>query len=187
VLIVEVAQVTFSAPHGGYVVILREAVADRWLPIFIGSGEAQSIARTLRGDAYPRPMTFDLIAALLEALDGEVTAVAITRLHENTFFAEISLRRPDGEILRLDARPSDAIPLALRLGLPIGLSEAVMETAGHEGFPRMISLKEQIDELENQLKDAVEREDFERAAQLRDQIRSYRRLASTDQDEEPSP
>jgi len=184
VLIVEVAQVTFSAPHGGYVVILRQQDVDRWLPIFIGSGEAQSIARNLRGDSYPRPMTFDLIAALLEALDGEVLEAAITRLHENTFYAEVVLKRPDGEVLRIDSRPSDAIPLALRLGLPIRLAEDVMATAGHEGFPRMISLENQIDELESELRAAVEREDFERAAQLRDQIRYYRGLGKADEDEE---
>lgn len=183
-IVVEVAQVTFSAPHGGYVVVLRVPGADRWLPIFIGSGEAQAIARNLRGDAYPRPMTFDLIAGLLEALDGEVLDVAITRLHENTFFAEIVLKRPGGEVLRLDARPSDAIPLALRLGLAIHVDEAVMDTAGHDGFPRMISLQNQIDELEGELAEAVEREDFEKAARLRDQIRYYRKLAKADEEEE---
>lgn len=183
-VVVEVAQVTFSAPQGGYVVVLHALKTDRWLPIFIGSSEAQSIARNLRGDSYPRPMTFDLIASLLDALDGEVLEVAITRLHENTFYSEIALKRPGGEVLRLDARPSDAIPLALRLGLPIHVDEAVLEAAGHEGFPRMISLESQIDELEGELKAAVEREDFEHAARLRDQIRYYRKLAKTDEEED---
>lgn len=173
---VVVTEVTFSPNQGGYVVILREKDGERWLPIFIGPGEAQSIALNLRGGQYQRPMTFDFVASLLRALDGRVRSVQVTRLHENTFYAEILLERPDGEVIRIDARPSDAIPLALRLGLPVHVAAAVLEAAGQEGFPQMVPLEERILQLEGELEEAVEREDFEQAVRLRDQIRYYRKL-----------
>lgn len=183
---VTVTEVTFNPNQGGYMVILREKDAERWLPIFIGPGEAQSIAHNLRGGQYQRPMTFDLVASLLRALDGRVRTVQITRLHENTFYADILLERPDGELIRLDARPSDAIPLALRLGLPVWVREEVMEAAGQQGFPQMVPLEERILQLEGELEEAVDREDFEQAVRLRDQIRYYRNLVQPE-DEKDSP
>lgn len=173
---VEVKEVTYSPSQGGYVVILREKEGERWLPIFIGPGEAQSIAVNLRGGQYLRPMTFDLVSSMLRALDGTVRRVEITRISENTFFAEIILERPDGERLRLDARPSDAIPLGLRLGLPIHVAGDVMEAVGQTGFPQMVSVEERIAQLEQDLGEAVASEAFEDAARLRDQIRYYRNL-----------
>ncbi len=184
---VTVSEVTFSPSQGGYVVILREKDSERWLPIFIGPGEAQSIAINLRGAQLQRPMTFDLIAGLLRALDGHVRTVQISRLHESTFYADILLERPDGQILRLDARPSDAIPLALRLGLPVWVKQEVMDAAGQEGYPQMVPLEERILQLEGELEEAVVREDFEAAARLRDQIHYYRRLIQPEDEEEPLP
>jgi len=184
---VVVTEVTFHPNQGGYVVVLRERDGERWVPIRIGPGEAQSIAFNLRGSQYHRPMTFDLVAALLRALDGRVRATRITRLHEEVFYAEIVLERPDGEVVRLDARPSDAIPLALRLGLPLLMAEDVLDAAGKHGFPQLMPLEEQIQQLENELAEAVEREDFEEAARLRDQIRYYRKLTQPDEEGETRP
>jgi uncharacterized protein len=184
VIEVTVSEVTFSPSQGGYVVILREKDSERWLPIYIGPGEAQSIAVNLRGGQYQRPMTFDLVASLLRALEGRVRSAQITRLHDNTFFAEILLERPDGELIRLDARPSDAIPLALRLGLPVQVDDDVMEVAGQQGFPQMVALEERILQLESELEEAVAREDFEQAARLRDQIRYYRKLIQPEEEGE---
>lgn len=184
---VTVSEVTFSPNQGGYVVILREKDSERWLPIFVGPGEAQSIALNLRGGQLQRPMTFDLMAGLLRALDGHVRSVQISRLHESTFYADILLERPDGQVLRLDARPSDAIPLALRLGLPVWVLPEIMEAAGQQGFPQMVPLEERILQLEGELESAVEREDFEAAARLRDQIRYYRKLIQPEDEEESRP
>ncbi len=181
---VEVSEVTFSPGHGGYVVILRQKDADRWVPIFIGPGEAQSIAVNLRGNQYPRPMTFDLVFSLINALDGAVRSVSISALRLNTFYAEVELLKQDGEVVRLDARPSDAIPLALKLGLPIRMSDQVLDAAGHDGYPQMIPHEDRIRQLEEELAKAVEAEDFEGAAQLRDQISYYRSLIKPEEEGE---
>jgi bifunctional DNase/RNase len=116
-----------------------------------------------------------------------VRSTSITRLHEEVFYAEVLLERPDGEVIRLDARPSDAIPLALRLGLPVLMAEDVLEAAGKHGFPQLMPLDEQIQQLESELAEAVEREDFEEAARLRDQIRYYRKLIQPDEEGETRP
>jgi bifunctional DNase/RNase len=183
VIEVTVAEVTFNSNQGGYAVILREKDAERWLQIFVGTAEAQSIALNLRGGQFQRPMTFDLVAALLRALEGRVRSVQISRLHDGIFYADVLLERPDGELIRLDARPSDSIPLALRLGLPIWVREEVLAAAGQTGFPQMGSLEERILQLEGDLDEAVEREDFEQAVRLRDQIRYYRNLIQPDDEE----
>ncbi len=173
---VEVKEVTYSPNQNGYMVVLQEKEGERWLPIFIGPAEAQSIAVNLRGGQYLRPMTFDLVSSMLRALDGNVRRVEITRLSEETYFAEVLLERPDGERIRLDARPSDGIPLALRLGLPIHVAQSVMDAAGQSGFPQMVSLEDRILQMEQELADLVAREAFEDAARLRDQIKYYRNL-----------
>lgn len=184
---VTVSEVSFHPAQGGYVVVLREKDAERWLKIFIGPGEAQSIAIQLRGGALQRPMTFDFIAALLRGLDGHVRTVQITRLHEGIFYADVLLERPDGQVLRLDARPSDAIPLALRLGLPVWVAPEVLDAAGERGFPQLVPLAERILQLEGELEEAVRREDFEEAARLRDRIRYYRALGEPDSEEDSRP
>ncbi|MDP2361217.1 MAG: bifunctional nuclease family protein [bacterium] len=182
-----VTKVSFNPQQGGYMVILREKDSERWLPILIGPVEAQAIADNLRGGQFQRPRTFDLMASLLRALDGQVRGVQINRLHENTFFAEVVLERPDGERIRVDARPSDAIPLALRLGLAIQVHPDLMEAAGQHGFSQAVTLEEFILKLEGELDEAVEREDFEQAVRLRDQIRYYRKLIQPDEEGESRP
>jgi uncharacterized protein len=96
------------------VVILQEAEGERVLPIWIGPGEASAIAMELAGMKFARPLTHDLAAALIRELGGELHQVIITRVEENTYYAEMVIRR-DGESLSVDARPSDSIAIALRL------------------------------------------------------------------------
>ncbi|MCA9782248.1 MAG: bifunctional nuclease family protein [Calditrichaeota bacterium] len=177
---VEINEVTFNPSSKSYMVILRQKDADRWLPIYIGPGEAQTITFNMRHSQYPRPMTFDLIQTLIEKLGGVVSRVLISQLKDDTFFAEIDLIKPDGEVVTLDTRPSDAIPLALKLRLPIYMNDDVMQAAGHDGYPRMISLEERISHLERELGKAVEAEDYEHAAELRDQIKQFRTLQGGD-------
>jgi uncharacterized protein len=177
---VEVSDVAYNPDQGGYVVVLHDKHSERWLPIFIGSGEAQSIAVNLRANQYPRPMTFDLVSSLIEACGGRVNAIRIPILREGIYYAEIEVIRFDNEKLIIDSRPSDAIPLALRLGIPIMINRDVFETACQGGLPHIDSFEDRILQLEAELQAAVVREDFEVAANIRDQIKYYREAMSND-------
>lgn len=108
------------------VVILRDAEDRSFLPIWVGVFEANAIALQLEGVRTPRPMTHDLLRQTIHQLDGSVERVVITKLHENTFYAEIHLRVGGREVV-VDSRPSDAIALALRSSSPVFVEEAVLE------------------------------------------------------------
>lgn len=109
------------------IILLREAGGERRLPIWIGRPEGFSLAYRLHDAEPPRPMTSDLMAELVRATGARVERVAITSLREQTFYATIAL--DDAE---LDARPSDAINLAVRVGAPIVVAEDVLADAGIE-------------------------------------------------------
>jgi hypothetical protein len=113
------------------IVILREAEGQRILPIWIGPGEAQAIRRILSEEPFPRPLTHDLIHIVLEGLKAKITRVIIADLRENTFFASIIVER-DGDVLSVDARPSDSIALALRSKAPIFVNEKLLQPAPQE-------------------------------------------------------
>ncbi len=115
------------------VVFLREAVGDRGCAIWIGAAEAHSIALSLAGDVPPRPLTHDLTAALLTALGATVTRATITGVRDGTYFAELLITRADGEVLALDARPSDAIALAMRADAPLLAATSLLRGEGAPG------------------------------------------------------
>jgi uncharacterized protein len=96
------------------VVILQEVEGERMLPIWIGPGEASAIAMELAGMKFSRPLTHDLAASLIRGLGGSLQRVLITRVQDNTYFAELVIQRGT-EIFSIDARPSDSIAIALRL------------------------------------------------------------------------
>ncbi len=108
------------------VVILRDADDRSFLPIWVGVFEANAIALQLEGVRTPRPMTHDLLRQTIRQLDGTVERVVITKLHENTFYAEIHLT-VGGRSVVVDSRPSDAIALALRSSSPVFVEESVLE------------------------------------------------------------
>lgn len=112
------------------IVLLREAGGERLLPIWIGPPEGDALALRLRDvSILPRPLTSDLTVELLRAVGARVEAVAVTELRENVFYATVSVAA-DGDVEAVDARPSDAINLAVRLGAPILADEAVLAEAG---------------------------------------------------------
>jgi bifunctional DNase/RNase len=111
-----------------HVVILKEADRDRYLPIWIGPWEASAIAMKLQGLTPERPLTHDLFAATLEALGATVDRVVISELADETFHARILFER-DGRTVELDARPSDALALAVRSEIRIFAATAVLEQA----------------------------------------------------------
>jgi uncharacterized protein len=96
------------------VVILQEMDGERVLPIWIGPGEASAIAMELAGMKFARPLTHDLAASLIRTLGGSLTRVTITRVQDNTYYAELLIQR-GAEVFAIDARPSDSIAIALRL------------------------------------------------------------------------
>lgn len=175
---VRVDRVTLDAHTNRFVVILKDDVNNRWLPIVVGNTEAQAIALQLENVAPPRPLTHDLIKNLLESVEAKVARVVVNDLRENTYYALISLKL-NGQNTNIDARPSDAIALALRMHAPIFVSEDVMDKASvddrdvddEEGpGPPMDDLAR----LEHDMKRAVSDERYEDAAKLRDEIKQLK-------------
>jgi bifunctional DNase/RNase len=110
------------------IVVLKDEEEKFFLPIWVGIFEANAIALQLENIETPRPMTHDLLKNLISQLDARVTRVVINDLRDSTFFAQIALNR-GGTILEIDARPSDAIALALRTEAPIFVAQSVLENA----------------------------------------------------------
>ncbi len=110
------------------IIILRDEAGDRVLPIWVGIFEANAIALQIENVATPRPMTHDLLRNVIQDLDGAVQKVVVSALQDNTFFAVIHLS-VRGEAVLIDARPSDAIALALRTKAPIYVEEDVIDNA----------------------------------------------------------
>ncbi len=121
-----VARIGLDRATNTPVVLLREAVGDRAVPIWIGVPEASAIAIALQKVTVPRPMTHDLLLHILRGLGGDVVRVAVTGTRDNTYYAELLLRRGTQELAAVDARPSDAIALALRAGAPILVAESLL-------------------------------------------------------------
>ncbi len=181
---------TNPASGGAYALILREVQGNRRLPIIIGQAEAQSIALEMEGIKPPRPLTHDLMKNIITAFGAELTDVVIDDLRDGTFFAKLNI---DNQ--QIDSRPSDAIALAVRYGVQIYVAAPVMDEAAfvpeeeeeeQEQPPpsrqkeqqkpkgkssQSMSKKEKLEQLSLQLKEAIEREDYETAAKIRDEIR----------------
>ena len=111
------------------VVILRVKDSDRYLPIWIGPSEADSIALKLQDVSVPRPLTHDLLRAIITSLGATVNHIVVSDLTNDTFFAKIVMQH-NGTTMEIDSRPSDAIALAVRTEAPIYADDAVVEKAG---------------------------------------------------------
>lgn len=180
---------TSPSSGGAYALILTEAKGARRLPIIIGSAEAQAIALELENIKPPRPMTHDLLKNVILNFDSVVKKILISDLAEGTFYARIIFERGD-QLYEIDARPSDAIALAVRFGSKIYVAEHVLSEAGIHSEPeKTISRKKsrsttrdksgneglsKLEKLEQDLHTAVETENYEKAAKLRDQIQKMK-------------
>lgn len=111
------------------VVILKEKLSDRYLPIWIGPAEADAIAVKLQGVAVPRPLTHDLLNSVIDTLGGVVNSIVVNDLKNDTFFAKVIIDT-SGKQMEIDSRPSDALALAVRTGVPIYAAESVLDKAG---------------------------------------------------------
>ena len=172
---------------GAYAILLKEVNGIRRLPIIIGAFEAQAIALEIEGIKPPRPLTHDLLKQVIDSLGATVMEILIDELKENTFYAKILLE-VSALTNEIDSRPSDAIALAVRAQVPIYVAESVMQIAAFvpseetekeplpaEDFekdedPLPKSKEAQIAALQNKLREALESEEYERAAKLRDDI-----------------
>ena len=110
------------------VVILKEKMSERYLPIWIGPAEADAIAVKLQGVAVPRPLTHDLLLTVIDALGATVNSIIVSDLKSDTFYAKIILN-VGGEQMEVDSRPSDALALAVRVETPIYAEETVLDKA----------------------------------------------------------
>ncbi len=123
----ELSRIIISDINGQQVIYLRELNGDRTFPILIGLFEATSIDKKVKGHPSPRPSTHDLIVNMVEDLGGELDSVVISELRDHTFYANLRVRL-DSELIEIDARPSDAIAVAVTCEppLPIYVSEDVL-------------------------------------------------------------
>lgn len=191
-----------SVSNLGFIVFLKAEGDERVLPIFIGANEAQSIAIAYNNQVPPRPLTHDLMKNVLGMLDVEVTKVQVTSLTDNTFYGRVFFSREGIEDMDIDARPSDAIALALRYKAPIFVHKDVYESAaivvkeGGEGEAAEEALSADggeieaepagaerqaqapepinpVDRLREKLKKALAAERYEEAARIRDELKRF--------------
>lgn len=114
------------------VILLKDRNSSKAMPIWIGEAEAMSIALGLQNGRFPRPLSHDLMKAIIDDLEGSVEKIVITGLKEGTYYATIFLRSSDGKSVEVDARPSDSLALALRIGSPIYIADDVFEASAIE-------------------------------------------------------
>lgn len=172
-----------ASPTGNnaYALILKEVEGDRRLPIIIGAFEAQAIALEMEGVMPPRPMTHDLFKSYIELNNNKLEEVQINDLTDGTFFAKMIFNNN-----QLDARPSDAIAMAVRFNTPIFVDSSIIEetgivpnpdikdafeTQGMNYMGKQNSPQNKVDKLQLDLDKAISEEDYEKAAELRDEIK----------------
>jgi bifunctional DNase/RNase len=150
------------------VVILKQKAIDRYLPIWVGPAEADSIAVNLQKISVPRPLTHDLLTEIIQTLGGSIDHIVVSDLREDTFFAKIVLD-VKGKQMDIDARPSDALALAVRTSVPIYADDSVLDKAG-------VDLDKEVeeaagDELRNIAEKApVNEEDIKKMSAFKDFI-----------------
>lgn len=195
----EIVGMTYSeSSTGAYVLILGDRNSHLRLPIVIGGAEAQSIAVGIERQRNSRPLTHDLFIKFADTFNINIREVVINRFRDGVFYAMLVCEH-NGQLTMVDARPSDAIALAVRLNCEIYAYETVMEEAGIEMEDESEETREEsekmkdesgeievesgasaplstqnIEELEEQLQEAIENEDYERAALLRDKINAMK-------------
>ncbi len=171
---------------GAYAILLKEMEGNRRLPIIIGAFEAQAIALEIEGIKPPRPLTHDLLKQITDNLGANVVEIIVDELRENTFYAKIILEVA-ALTQEIDARPSDAIALAVRAQAPIYVAESVLQSAAFipseeteaeniippekNSSKNPISKDAKLAALQNKLREAIDGEEYERAAKIRDDIK----------------
>jgi uncharacterized protein len=128
----QVVGVRIEMPSNQPIVLLKEIDGVRFLPIWVGAVEATAIAFAQQGVIPPRPLTHDLMQDIVESLDATLTAVQVTAMEEGVFMASLLMRDPNGNVVSVSARPSDAIALALRTHSNILADSDLLDNVGIE-------------------------------------------------------
>lgn len=183
----EIAGLSYSQTQSGaYALVLIESGGKRQLPIIIGGFEAQAIAIELEKMTPTRPLTHDLFKSFAASFSIDVNEILIYNLSEGIFYAKIICER-DGIVAEIDARTSDAIAIGVRFNCPIYTFESILSSAGSlmdeednviekdHSEENEISSEDHLsssskEELESQLNNAIENEDYELASKIRDEI-----------------
>jgi hypothetical protein len=177
---VEISRILITELGDQQVIFLKEKNGQRSFPILIGLTEAQAIDRRIKEQSMPRPMTHDLLAAVIAGLGGEVEKIVINDIRDHTFIATIYIRRGQ-ELIEIDSRPSDALALGAGLSTPLYVADHVMSDVLSEAVSkkdriellrrRMEMLAEKIGEVEERLAD----DDFLANAST-EELENHRRL-----------
>lgn len=172
---VNVNKISYHSKSRSYAIILKEINGEKYLPVIIGSFEAQSIALAIEMIETPRPLTHDLICDFISLMNVSVRSVNINCFNDGVYFSEIKLVSDDTGEQVLDARPSDAIAVALRMKIPIYVSRKVFNQSAMDKDSlfeedRSDKIKINILKLKEKLDSAIKKEEYELAAALRDKI-----------------
>ena len=151
---VGIAMVKLDPEAKAPIVFLREksGKSRRLLPIWVGIFEALAIITEMENQPVPRPMTHDLLKSVIDNVEAEVVSVLVSDLKDSTFYAEITLRLNNGNVVKIDSRPSDAMALSLRAKAPIYVSEDVMTKSGISPDIMKVDDKDQLKSLLEDLK-----------------------------------
>ena len=174
---VKVQKITYYHPNRSYAVILKELDGDRRLPVLIGAFEAQSIAMAMEYLETPRPLTHDLITNLIKGIDANLSAVKIIKLKDGVFYSVLDIQSNKIGHREIDSRPSDALAIALRMHAPILVSKEIMDESiilekDLQNIEDEIEQEPMIETLEKQLQKAIDEEEYEVAARIRDKIKN---------------
>ena len=186
----EVDKLSYYSPDKGYNVKLTEINGNSYFSIIVGNTEAQSIALALEGIETPRPMTHDIILDILSSGDLKVDKIEISNFMKGTFYATLYIKGFHCGLKKIDCRPSDAIAIAIKYCYPIYIKKRVIDRIkpnkiisdssfnSVEEFEsqKEDSLSDVIEKLNYALKNAINKENYEAAAKLRDKIKSYDEL-----------
>lgn len=175
-----VLSLSFSQEESGaYALLLGEMDGERQLAVIIGTTEAQAILLELRGIRSPRPLSHQLFASVIEALNVRLLRVLIYKVEKGLFYSYLFLQA-ENSIIRVDARTSDAIAIAMYLQSPIFIYEDLLEreklnleNKKTQSDDTLAKEQPPIETIKKALEDAVEAEDYEKAALLRDLINNY--------------
>ena len=174
---------TVAKAQEGNAVLIRPTGQDVAVPIFIDQGIAHSILIGMGNVKVPRPLTHDLFLSALDQLEIHVSRIEITEIKDQTFYARLVLREHDSKEVVIDSRPSDCIALAVRVKCPIFIDEEVVSSAGISvnqvagGEDEVVAVEtptsgvdSELKRLHQELDEAVQEENYEEAARLRDRI-----------------
>ena len=173
---VKVIKISYHPTSRSYAIILKEITGEKCLPVIVGSFEAQSIALAIESVDTPRPLTHDLICDVITGFDSLLKTVRISDLEDGVFYAQMEIESDSFGKRTIDARPSDAIAVALRMETPILVTSKVLKEAGvledslTNDEPKEKKINISLEALKEKLKSAIEQEEYEVAARLRDKI-----------------